>query len=260
VKRAAAGAAALAASVLLASCGGGGGGGPAVTPPKGPPAARHPASDIAAELATEEMRAHLLVAARLYNNGRFQFASDHMAAAEANYRTITQAVRSRDSVLDREFHAAFGVIAGQIAQRAQPLTVTNRMGILQGQFLDAAVKDSVSKPAFSDPAVDALVMMRLAKQAAREYALSVRVGNFTPRGKRAYQDAFGLLTRASSISHRISPSLGPQRNTIVNGINDAHGAGFLTGVLVPRHLHPAAVAAGVRKAERGVSKRFGFSA
>ncbi|HEX6459007.1 MAG TPA: hypothetical protein VF032_08840 [Thermoleophilaceae bacterium] len=260
MRRAAAAAAALAASILLASCGGGGGGGPAVKPPQGPPSARHPASEIAAELAGEQMRAHLLVAARLYNNGRFQFATDHMAAAEANYRTIAQAVRTRDSVLDREFNAAFGVIAGQIAQRAQPLTVTNRMGILQGQFLDAAIQDSVSKPAFNDPGVAALVMMRLANQAAREYALSARVGNFTPRGKRAYQDAFGLLTRASSISHRISPSLGPQRNAIVNGITDAHGAGFLTGVLVPRHLHPAQVAAGVRRAEQGVLKRFGFTA
>lgn len=259
MRRAAAALAALAASLLLASCGGGGGG-PGAKPPQGPPSARHPASDISAELAGEEMRAHLLVAARLYNNGRFQFASDHMAAAEANYRTIAQAVRSRDTVLDREFRAAFGVIAGEIGRRAQPLTVMNRMGILQGQFLDAAIKDSVSKATFNDPSVDALVMMRLANQAAREYALAARVGNFTPRGKRAYQDAFGLLTRASSISHRISTSLGPQRNAIVNGINDAHGAGFLTGVLVPRHLHALAVAAGVRKAEQGVTRRFGFTA
>jgi hypothetical protein len=229
-------------------------------PPQGPPAARHSASDIAAALAVEEMRAHLLVAARLYNNGRFQFASDHMSAAEADYRTITRAVRTRDSALDREFHASFGVIAGQIAQRAPPLTVMNRMGILQGQFLDAAMHDSVSKPAAGDPGVDALVMMRLANQGAREYALAASVGNFTPRGKHAYQDAFGLLTRASSISHTISTSLGPQRNAIVNGLNNAHSAGFPTGVLVPRHLHPAAVAAGVRKAGQGVSLRFGFTA
>lgn len=213
---------------------------------------------MAAELAAEEMRAHLLVATRFYKNSRFKLASEHLAAAEADYRQITRAVRTRDRVLDREFRAAFGSIAGQIAQRAPALTVTNRMGILQGQFTDAAVQDSVSKPALKDPGVDALVMMDLANQGARDYALAAGPDGSTPRGRRAYQDAFGLLTRASSISRRIASSLGPQRNAIENGLTSAHNSGFPLG-MVPTNLHPAAVAAGVRRARAAVSQRFGFS-
>lgn len=203
---------------------------------------------------------HLLVAARLYNNTRFQFAVQHMAEAQKEYDTLTAAVRSRDGALDREFHAAFGVIAGQIAQRAPALAVTTRMGLVQGQLLDAAIRDSMSKPGFNDPGVSALVMSRLAAEGARDYALAVSQGGFSGQGKRAYQDAFGLITRASSISHRISPFLGPERNAIVNGLNDAHNKGFPTGVLVPRKLDGAGVAAGVQRAQDAVSKRFGFPA
>jgi hypothetical protein len=258
VTRAAPVVAALAASLLLASCGGGGGGGSA-KPPQGPPSARHPSSDLAAELTGEEMRVHLLVAARLYNNGRFQLAAAHMASAKQEYDVITAAVRRRDSALDREFHAAFGVIDGQITQRAPALAVTTRMGLMQGQLLDAAIRDSVGRATFNDPGVGALVMSELASQGAREYALAATAGGFSDRGKRAYQDAFGLITRASSISHNISGFLGPQRNAIINGLNDSHNKGFPTGVLVPRKLDPAGVAAGVQRAQAGVAKRFGFS-
>jgi hypothetical protein len=252
-------AAALAASLVLAACGGGGGGGSA-KPPQGPPSARHPASDLAAELAGEEMRAHLLVAARLYNNLKFQFASAHMAAAQQEYKTLTDAVRRRDSALDREVHAAFPVIAGQIAQRQPALAVTTRMGLVQGQLLDAAIRDAMGQAAFNDPGVTAYVMSRLAAQGAREYALAASQGGFTDVGRRGYQDAFGLITRASSLSHNISNFLGPQRNAVINGLNDAHNKGFPTGVLMPRKLDPAGVQAGVQQALAGVQRRFGFAA
>jgi hypothetical protein len=248
----------LAASLLLASCGGGGGG--SSKPPQGPPDTRHPASDAANELAAEQMRVHLLVAARLYNNGRFDFTNAQMAAAKKEYDTLTGAVRLRDGALDREVHASFGVIAQQIAQRAPALAVGTRMGLVQGQLLDAAIGDSMTKPGFKDPGVTAQVMSQLAAQGARQYALAAQVGGFTDRGRRAYQDAFGLITRASSLSHTISGFLGPQRNAVINGLNDAHQKGFPTGVLVPRKLNPAAVAIGVTRARAAVSKRFGFNA
>lgn len=252
-------AAALAASVLLASCGGGGGGG-SLKPPQGPPSTRHPASEIAAEMTGEEMRVHLLVAARLYNNAKYDFASAQMAAAQQEYGAITAAVRQRDFALDREVHAAFPVIATEINQRLPALGVTNRMGLVQGQLLQAAIADSMSKPALNDPGVTAQVMSQLAAQGAREYATAAQVGGFTPQGRRNYQDAFGLITRASSLSHSISNYLGPQRNQVINGLNDAHQKGFATGVLVPRHLDTAAVNAGVQQAVAGVTQRFGFSA
>jgi hypothetical protein len=205
------------------------------------------------------MRAHLLVAARLYNNLKFQFATAQIQAAQQEYKAITARVRARDGALDREFHAAFPVITGQIAQRQPALAVTTRMGLVQGQLLDAGIRDAVGNPAYNDPGVSAWVMLRLATQGAREYALAASQGGFTPAGKRAYQDAFGLITRASSISHNLNAWLGPQRNAIVNGINDAHNAGFPTGVLVPRKLDPAGVNAGVQRAQAAVAKRFGFT-
>jgi hypothetical protein len=251
--------AALIASLALASCGGGGGGGAASTPPKGPPSARHASSDLGAALTGEQMRSHLLVAARLYNNAKFPFATAHVQAAQQEYGSLTGRVRSRDGALDRELHAAFPVITGQIAQRLPALAVTNRMGLVQGQLLDAGIRDAVGKPAYNDPGVSAWLMSRLASQGAREYALAAAVGGFSDRGRRAYQDAFGLIMRASSISHNITNWLGPQRNAIVNGLNNAHNAGFPTGVLVPRKLDPAAVQADVQQALAGVQKRFGFT-
>lgn len=250
----------LAASLLLASCGGGGKGGGSSKPPQGPPNARHPASDVANDLAAEQMRAHLLVAARLYNNGRFAFTTQHMDAAQQDYSKLTNDVRARDAALDREFQAAFPVIATQIDQRLPPVGVMNRMGLVQGQLLEAAISDSMTRPGFKDPGVTAQVMAQLAEQGAREYALAAQVGGFTDRGRLAYQNAFGLLTRASSLSHTISTFLGPQRNAVVNGLNNAHQKGFPTGVLVPRKLDAAAVAAGVAQARAGVTQRFGFSA
>ena len=77
--------AALAASLLLASCGGGASGSGSAKPPQGPPSARHPASALTAELAGEEMRAHLLVAARLYNNFKYALSAAHIAAAQQEY-------------------------------------------------------------------------------------------------------------------------------------------------------------------------------
>jgi hypothetical protein len=251
--------AALAASLLLAACGGGGGGGSGPKPPQGPPSARHAASDLAASQAAEEMRAHLIAATRLYFNGRFPFALAHMAAAKQEYATMSAAVRRRDRALDREFRAAFGVIAGQIAQHAPAPLVMTRMGLMQGQLLDAAVQDAVSKPALDDPGVAAQVMTRLADQGAREYSIAAREG-FTDPGRRAYQDAFGLIARASFISHQIAPSLGPQRNAIVNSLNHAHDIGFPTGILAPRHQPAAQLAADVRRAAAAVTERFGFSA
>jgi hypothetical protein len=205
------------------------------------------------------MRAHLFVATRLYINFKYTLSAAHIAAAQREYNSLTGLVRPRDSVLDREFHAAFPVITGQIAQRAPLLAVTNRMGLVQGQLLDAAIKDAMGTAAFNDPGVTALVMSRLATQGANEYALAAQVGGFSDRGRRAYQDAFGLLTRASSLSHNIGNFLGPQRNAVVNGLNNAHNAGFPTGVLVPRKLNAAGVAAGVQQAQAGVQRRFGFT-
>ena len=248
--------AAVAASLLLASCGGGDGAGP--VPPQGPPAARHPASDLAAAQTGEEMRAQLLVATKLYGNGRYGFAAAHLGTARRQYATITAAVRRRNPALDREFHAAFGVIAGEIAQRAPAAAVANRIGLVQGQLLDAAIPGSMSKAAFRDPGVTAQVMSRLAARGELAYAAAARDG-YSDRGRREYQDAFGLIARAASVARRMGASLGPQGGRITGGLGDARNDGFATGVLVPRRLRPVAVAADVRRAQAAISERFGFA-
>jgi hypothetical protein len=221
--------------------------------------ARHPATDLAAQQAVEEMRAHLIAASRSYLNGKVKFATAHMAAAKTEYATIPSAVRTRDAALDREFHAAFGLIGGEIAQKAPAPDVMNRMGLMQGQLLDAAVQDSVSGRGLNDPGLAALVMTRLADEGSRDYAIAAQEG-FTDRGRRAYQDSFGLITRASTISHQISASFGPEGNTIVGSLNDAHTIGFPTGILLPREMPAAKLSADVARARAAVSRRFGFSA
>jgi hypothetical protein len=247
--------AALAAALVLVGCGGGSSG-PSL-PPQGPPSARHPASDLDAAIAGEQIRAQILEATRLYGNGRFGFASEHMNRAQAGYRSIMDAVRLRDSALDREFHAAFGVIAGQIAQRAPALAVANRMGLMQGQLLDAAIADSVSLRARTDPGVSALVVSTLAGEAARTYDAAAREG-FTDQGRRGYQDAFGLIIRAVSVAHAIGPSLGPEQNHIINALNAAKNQGFPTGILRPAQLQPVRVVGHVARAQAAISRRFGF--
>ncbi len=251
-------AAALGAALALASCGSGGTR-PAPPPPQGPPSARHPAAEIDAALAGEEMRAHLISASRLYFNGLFKFAADHMATVQQQYAAISPAVRSRDDALDREFHAAFGVISGQIGRRLPAPVVMNRMGLMQGQLLDAAIADSVTAPAQNDPGVTAEVIVRLAEQGARSYSLAASEG-FTDRGKRAYQDAFGLIARADTLSHRISAALGPQSSRVTNALDDAHNVGFATGIRAPRKMPAQRVSADVQRARAGIARRFGFTA
>jgi hypothetical protein len=249
---------ATALAFALAGCGGGGGGG-SPKPPQGDPALRHPTADLDAALAGEEMRAQLLEATRLYNNGRWEFSGQHMDRAEQRYSSLTDAVRLRDAALDREFHAAFGVIDGQITQRAPAPQVINRMGLMQGQLLDAAIADAVSQRARNDPGVGAFVMSTLLAQGGRLYAAAAREG-LTDRGRNDFQDAFGLISRANSVAHGISPSLGGQRKRIINSIGDAHNHGFPAGVLWPQQLQPVKVAADIARAQAALQKRFGFHA
>jgi hypothetical protein len=250
------GAAALA--LPLAGCGGGGSGGSS-RPPQGDPSLRHSSSDLDAALTAEEMRAQLLEATRLYNNGRWQFSAQHMARAETRYTSLTDAVRLREPALDREFHAAFGVIDGQIAQKAPKPVVINRMGLMQGQLLDAAIADAVSRRARNDPGVGAYVTSALLARGGRAYAAAAREG-LTDKGRQDFQDAFGLISRANSVAHGISPSLGGQRKRIINSIGDAHNHGFPAGVLWPKQLQQVRVAAAIARTQAAIQKRFGFRA
>lgn len=249
----------LAAALLLASCGGGGKKAAAGPPPQGSPELRHPASDITGAVVVEEMHAHLLAAARLYLNKRYDFAAAQLDAARVEYRKIGPAVRTRNPLLDRELNAAFPLMAGEISRRVSAPGLGRRLGPLQGQVLDAALADAVSGAARRDPGVAALVAGRLARQAGREYAVAASEG-FTASGVRAYQDAFGLVARAQAVARQIGGALGPQNGAVSRSLADAYSAGFPTGVLTPRHLPAARVQSDLARARAALSRRFGFAA
>jgi hypothetical protein len=234
--------AAVAASVVLTACGGG----HSVPPPQGPPTLRHPASQVEAAQIGEEMRAHLVAASALYGVGRQMDAKSHVDVAQSGYARLTQRVRSVDPVLDREINASFGVIAGQIARKEAPPQVTNRMGLVQGQLLDAAIGDAVGSAARSDPTVAAQVLVNLANEGLAEYS----------RGGRGFQDSFGLITRAVAVARSIQPALGPEAGVVVNSINAAHNDGFPFGVLPPKTPQRAKFTADVRRTLAGVARRF----
>jgi hypothetical protein len=246
--------AALAASLLLAACGSTSHSTPI---PHGSPTLRHPASDIQAAQTAEEMRAQLVVASSLYSAGRRADAQSHMNVAQTGYTTLTGPVSRHDPVLDREINAAFGVIAGQIAAKEVPLQVTNRMGLMQGQLLDAAIADSVDLAARNDPTVAAQVLLNVSAQGAAAYAAAARQ-SAGPRRTRDFQNAFGLLTRALALSRNLSTSLGPERRATINAIGAAHNDGFPLGVLVPAQLQPLKVAVDVKRMQAAVAKRFGL--
>lgn len=244
--------AALAASLLLAACGGTSHGTPV---PLGAPTLRHPASDIQAAQTAEEMRAQLVVASSLYGAGRLADSQMHMNAAQAGYTTLTGPVSRQDPILDREINAAFPVIAGQIAAKEAPMQVTNRMGLVQGQLLNAAIADSVDLGARNDPTVAAQVVLNLSAKGEAAYAAAAAAPP-GPHRTQEFQNAFGLLTRALALTRNLSPSLGPERRAAINAIGAAHNDGFPLGVLEPAQLQPVKVAADVKRMQAAVARRY----
>jgi hypothetical protein len=246
-------AAGLAAAVaLLAGCGGS----TKSTPlPQGPPTLRHPAGEVNAALAAEEMRAQLVTASSLYGVGQPADSQLHMDAAKTDYARLTAPVRRGDALLDHEILAAFPVIAGQIARKEAPPQVENRMGLIQGQLLNAAIANAVSLPARNDPTVAAQVLVDLATQGQRDYVDAARdLGS--PASRRQFQDAFGLLTRALAVGRGIGLGLGPQRIAALNALGAAHNDGFPLGVVQPKTLQPVKVTADVTRLKAAIAKRF----
>jgi hypothetical protein len=201
------------------------------------------------------MRAQLVAASSLYGVGQLPDSQAHMDTAKAGYARLTDAVRRRDAILDREIQAAFGVIAGQIAQKQAAPQVENRMGQVQGQLLNAAISDSVTLSARNDPTVAAQVLVNLASAGQRSYASAARQLG-TAQGRHDFQDAFGLLTRALAVSRGIGLALGPQRVPALNALGAAHNDGFPLGVVVPKSLQVAKVTADVARVKAAVAKRF----
>jgi hypothetical protein len=241
-----------AALALLAGCGGSTKHAP---PPQGPPTLRHPAVEVDSALAAEEMRAQLVTASSLYGVGQLADSQAHMDAAAADYAKITDRVRRGDALLDHEIVAAFPVIAGQIARKEAAPAVENRMGLIQGQLLAAAITNSVSLSARNDPTLAAQVTLDLAVEGQRAYAAAARdLGS--PESRRAFQDSFGLFTRALAVGRGIGLTLGPQRLAALNALGAAHNDGFPLGVVQPKSLQVAKVNADVTRLRAAIATRF----
>jgi hypothetical protein len=244
------------AALVLAGCGSSGG--THAPPPQGPPTLRHPAAEVDSARIAEEMRAQLVTASSLYGVGQRADSQSHMNAAAADYTKLTDRVRRGDALLDHEIVAAFPVIAGQIARKEAPPAVENRMGMIQGQLLNAAIANAVSLPARNDPTVGAQVLVDLATEGQRAYQAAARnVGS--AESKRAFEDSFGLMTRALAVGRGIGLALGPQRVTALNALGAAHNDGFPLGVLQPKTLQVAKVNADVARLKAAIAKRFRVS-
>jgi hypothetical protein len=240
------------AALLLAACGSSKSSTP---PPQGPPTLRHPAAEVDAARIAEEMRAQLVSASSLYGVGQVADSKLHMDAAAADYARITDRVRRGDALLDHEILAAFPVIAGQIARKEGAPAVENRMGMIQGQLLNAAINNAVSLPARTDPTVGAQVLVDLATEGQRAYQAAARdVGS--AESKRAFEDSFGLMTRAVAVGRGIGLALGPQRVAALNALGAAHNDGFPLGVIQPKTLQVAKVNADVARLKAAIAKRF----
>jgi len=241
-----------AALALLAGCGSSTKHAPL---PQGPPTLRHPAVEVDSARAAEEMRAQLVTASSLYGVGQLAESQAHMDAAAADYAKITERVRRGDALLDHEILAAFPVIAGQIARKESAPAVENRMGLIQGQLLTAAITNSVSLSTRTDPTLGAQVTLDLAGEGQRAYvAASRNLGS--PESRRAFQDSFGLFTRALAVGRGIGLTLGPQRLPALNALGAAHNDGFPLGVVQPKSLQVAKLNADVTRLKAAIAKRF----
>ena len=93
------------------------------------------------------------------------------------------------------------------------MQVTNRMGLVQGQLLNAAIADSVDLGARNDPTVAAQVVLNLSAKGEAAYAAAAAAAP-GPHRTQEFQNAFGLLTRALALTRNLSPSLGPERRRL----------------------------------------------
>ena len=196
-----------------------------------------------------------MAASSLYGVGRRADAQAHMNAAQSGYAQLTNLVRAKDAVLDREINAAFGIIAGQISANEAPPQVTNRMGLMQGQLLTprSPTRWTCRRAATrrSGPRCSSTWPSRATPPTPPPRPLPA-----TPAGRRAFQDAFGLLTRVLAIARNLKGSLGPQAGAAAAAAGAAHNDGFPLGVLEPKTLQPAKVTADLARLRAAVARRF----
>ncbi|MBX5468290.1 MAG: hypothetical protein IRZ21_00135 [Thermoleophilaceae bacterium] len=248
-------AAAVAIALVAAGCGSSK---PSPAPPQGPPTLRNHGNAAARVQQVEAARAGIVAAGGLYAIAHPADARHQLALAGRAYSPMSPLVRATHPVLDREIRAAFATIDELIARGARPAGVELRLGMVQGQLLEAALDATSSRAARSDPTVDAVALDRFVAQLDSSYALSARLGA-APEGRRAFQTAYGLLARSQSLYHSIADALGPQRKRVGNALGGIAKKAFPLGVARPAgRPRPGKVHTRALRVRAALAERFGI--
>jgi hypothetical protein len=247
-------AAAVAAAAALAGCGDDG-----ERPPQGPPQNRHGGGAIERFRIVELARARLVAASDLTALGRRQDAAFHFRRAARLWTELSPRVRESDPVLEREVSAAFARVADELAHAASFDQVRDRLSPLANQLLEGVVDALVPRPARADPGVKARVLLDLLGQMEREYALARRPGAGVP-GRLAQEHAWTLLGRSQAVARAMVDDLGPQRETVVEGLKETREL-FPAGAAPPPSPAPLAeLRERLQRVRRALTERFGIGA
>jgi hypothetical protein len=186
-------------------------------------------------------------------------ARDQVRQASKAYAPLSADVAAHIPALDREIRAAFGTNDELIARRAPFASLQMRLGLVQGQLLDAAYGAVSSDAARSDPGVQAVALDRLNAQMASSYAAAARAWS-SERGREQYETAWGLFSRVQALWRSLGGPLGPQKSTIGSALTTIRIQAFPFGAGQPHTLSPkpAAVAAQAAKIHAAVVERFGI--
>jgi hypothetical protein len=260
---------ALACAVTLAApgCGDDGGRGPGL-PEQGPPAARHGAGPVAVYERVERSRLSLAAAAELNRvsikpdapprrfRSRLPDVRFHLSVARRTYRPLAARVRRADPELGREIDAAFAEMQGMLGSRPQAPELGRRLGQVSGQLFDAVVLELVPEEPRLDPGVRAQIVSDMTRLLVRRYPRGLAAGS---AARRAFQAAWGAITRAAQLSRGISDTLGPQRDDVLDALLDLREDAFPIGIFRPPPPHrPGRVIETTAEVRAALRQRYGL--
>ena len=183
----------------------------------------------------ERVRAGLVSASDLYGVGRPAPARRHLARAETIYAAqLGRGTRARDRLLYREIVAAFAVVDMGMREREQLIVVRDRLGLLSGQLLDGSEELLVPAAARNDAGARALVLSDTLAEMQGTYAAGLADGDAF-----AVEHAYGLLVRAQSQARGLAPSLGEQREAVIEALSTLRTRAFPLGIMRPPSAAPA---------------------